>query len=413
MFRPVSLYLGLRYRRSRRRNGFIGFISASSTVGIALGVCVLIVGLSAMNGFEHELRERVLAVVPHAELQAVKEPIDNWRAMQAIAARDPRVIASAPYIRLNGLVEKGATLKAVEFRAVDPELEPAISDAARYFVRGSWQELQEDRYDVVLGQGIATKLGVGIGDRVVLLLPRLEADGGLQAPRRQRFHIVDLLSIGGQLDNSIGFIHLATAQRLLGYGEGVDGIALRVDEVLKANQVVRDVGFAMPYYLYLRSWMNSQGYLYQDIQMVRTVMYVILLMVVAVACFNIISTLVMAVNDKRGDIAILRTMGAQRGLIGRVFIVSGLANGLVGVGCGVLLGVLASKNLSALVAAVERLLGHRFLSADIYFINFLPSELDWRDVVLVGCATLLMTLLATLYPALRAIHIDPARELGR
>jgi len=413
MYRPVSLFLGLRYRRSRRRNGFIGFISASSTLGIALGVGVLIVGLSAMNGFEHELRARVLAVVPHAELQAVDTPITDWRAMQALAERDPRVVASAPFISLSGLVEKGTMLKAVEFRAVDPALEPAISQAARYFVQGGWQALQPDRYDVVLGQGIAAKLGVGIGDSVVLLLPQLDPAGGLKPPKRQRFHIVDLLQIGGQLDNSIGYIHLTTAQRLLGYGEAVDGVALRVKDVLEANRVVRDVGFSMPHYLYLRSWMNTQGYLYQDIQMVRTVMYVILLMVVAVACFNIVSTLVMAVNDKRSDIAILRTMGASRGFIALVFIVSGLANGLVGVCGGSLAGVLIADNLSVLAASAERLLGYRFLSADIYFIDFLPSLLNWQDVALVGGITVLMTTLATIYPALRATHIDPARELGR
>jgi len=413
MYRPVSLFLGLRYRRNRRRNGFIGFISASSTLGIALGVCVLIVGLSAMNGFERELRERVLAVVPHAELEAVDSPISDWRAMQAIAERDPRVLASAPFIRLSGLVEKGATLKAVELRAVDPALEPAISQAARYFTHGSWQVLQADRYDVVLGQGIAAKLGVGIGDSVVLLLPQQDQNGGLKAPKRQRFNIVDLLQIGGQLDNNIGFIHLATAQQLLGYGTAVDGVALKVSDVLDASRVVRDVGFAMPYYLYLRSWMNSQGYLYHDIQMVRTVMYVILLMVVAVACFNIVSTLVMAVNEKRSDIAILRTMGASRGFIALVFITSGLANGLVGVGCGSLAGVLIAENLSTLVAGAERLLGHRFLSADVYFIDFLPSLLSWQDVVLVGGITVAMTILATIYPALRATRIEPARELGR
>ena len=374
MFKPLPLFLGLRYSRSRRRNGFIAFISASSLIGIALGVMALILGLSAMNGFERELKDRVLSVVPQGELDAVERPLPDWPRLRDYLLAQPGVEAAAPVIRLN--------------------------------------ELQPGERGVILGKTIADKLGVKVGDTLGLLLPQGGDQTGIKNPRREALTVVGLLEIGGQLDGLLGFMHLADAQAITGMGSDVEGFSLRVSDVLKAQSITVAAAQQFPHHVYIRSWMNSQGYLYQDIQMVRTVMYVVMLMVVAVACFNIVSTLVMAVNEKRSEIAILKTMGASPGQIRLTFVIQGMVNGVAGALIGALLGGLLSSKLTQILSVVEKLIGHRFLNPDIYFIDFLPTELHMQDLLIVTGAAILMSLVATLYPAWRASGLVPSRELG-
>ncbi|PTT49172.1 lipoprotein-releasing ABC transporter permease subunit LolE [Aeromonas sp. HMWF016] len=412
MFKPLPLFLGLRYSRSRRRNGFIAFISASSLIGIALGVMALILGLSAMNGFERELKDRVLSVVPQGELDAVERPLPDWPRLRDYLLAQPGVEAAAPVIRLNGLLEHGSALKGVQLRAVLPDLEANLSDAGKYMTGRGLRELQPGERGVILGKTIADKLGVKVGDTLALLLPQGGDQTGIKNPRRETLTVVGLLEIGGQLDGLLGFMHLTDAQAITGMGSDVEGFSLRVSDVLKAQSITVAAAQRFPHHVYIRSWMNSQGYLYQDIQMVRTVMYVVMLMVVAVACFNIVSTLVMAVNEKRSEIAILKTMGASPGQIRLTFVIQGMVNGVAGALLGALLGGLLSSKLTQILGVIETLIGHRFLNPDIYFIDFLPTELHMQDLVIVTGAAILMSLLATLYPAWRASGLVPSRELG-
>ncbi|MCF5837845.1 lipoprotein-releasing ABC transporter permease subunit LolE [Aeromonas veronii] len=412
MFKPLPLFLGLRYSRSRRRNGFIAFISASSLIGIALGVMALILGLSAMNGFERELKDRVLSVVPQGELDAVERPLPDWPRLRDYLLAQPGVEAAAPVIRLNGLLEHGSALKGVQLRAVLPELEANLSDAGKYMTGRGLRELQPGERGVILGKTIADKLGVKVGDSVALLLPQGGDQAGIKNPRREALTVVGLLEIGGQLDGLLGFMHLADAQAITGMGSDVEGFSLRVSDVLNAQNITIAAAQQFPHHVYIRSWINSQGYLYQDIQMVRTVMYVVMLMVVAVACFNIVSTLVMAVNEKRSEIAILKTMGASPGQIRLTFVIQGMVNGVAGALLGALLGGLLSSKLTQILSVVEKLIGHRFLNPDIYFIDFLPTELHMQDLLIVTGAAILMSLVATVYPAWRASGLVPSRELG-
>ncbi|MGE6080683.1 lipoprotein-releasing ABC transporter permease subunit LolE [Aeromonas veronii] len=412
MFKPLPLFLGLRYSRSRRRNGFIAFISASSLIGIALGVMALILGLSAMNGFERELKDRVLSVVPQGELDAVERPLPDWPRLRDYLLAQPGVEAAAPVFPPTRLQEHGSALKGVQLRAVLPDLEANLSDAGKYMTGRGLRELQPGERGVILGKTIADKLGVKVGDSVALLLPQGGDQAGIKNPRREALTVVGLLEIGGQLDGLLGFMHLADAQAITGMGSDVEGFSLRVSDVLKAQSITVAAAQQFPHHVYIRSWMNSQGYLYQDIQMVRTVMYVVMLMVVAVACFNIVSTLVMAVNEKRSEIAILKTMGASPGQIRLTFVIQGMVNGVAGALLGALLGGLLSSKLTQILSVVEKLIGHRFLNPDIYFIDFLPTELHMQDLLIVTGAAILMSLVATLYPAWRASGLVPSRELG-
>ncbi|MFC3912369.1 lipoprotein-releasing ABC transporter permease subunit LolE [Pseudaeromonas sharmana] len=415
MYRPLALFLGLRYSQARRSSGFVSFISASSVIGITLGVMALILGLSAMNGFERELHNRVLSVVPHAETTLVRGEMADWQSARQLLESSTGITAAAPLIVLNGLLENGSRMKAVQLRAVLPEAEGHVSAAGRFMSGQGLLALKPGEDGMVLGKGIADKLGAQVGDTLTLMLPDVTASGedaGLKSPQQRRFRIVSLLEIGGQLDSLLGFIHLNDAQQALNLGDRVQGFSLKTTDLMHAETLAFAAASRLDAPMYVRSWKNSQGYLYQDIQLVRTVMYVVMLMVVAVACFNIVSTLVMAVNEKRSDIAILKTMGAGAWQIRLTFMIQGLVNGLAGSVLGGVLGAGLSRYLTAAIHAIEGWLGHRFLNPDIYFIDFLPSELHGSDVIIVCGSALLMSLLATLYPAWRASGLQPARELG-
>ncbi|WP_108651175.1 lipoprotein-releasing ABC transporter permease subunit LolE [Dongshaea marina] len=406
--------LGLRFSRLRGKSGFTQFIARSSVLGIALGVMVLIVCLSAMNGFEKELRQRVLMVIPQGELQAMAPPIGNWQPLMKQLAAKPGITAVAPDIKLNGLLQNGAKLKAVQLRAVLPQDEQGISDAGHFMSGKGWQALKPGADDLILGAGIAHKLKLKVGDYVTLLLPQMgENSSRILSPKTVRFRVAGLLSIGGQLDNLLGFIHLKDAQRLLGWQDKIQGFTLRVNNIFEAEQLTKQAAMGLGVPFYVSSWMNAQGYLYQDIQMVRTILYLIMLLLVAVACFNIVSTLVMAVNDKRSEIAILRTLGLTQWRIRVTFMVLGMVNGIIGCVIGVGLGVLFSWYLTPLSSAFQHLINHQFLNPDIYFIDFIPSQLHLGDVAIVSGCVLLMSLIATLYPAFLASTVEPAQELGR
>ncbi|MDK1252476.1 lipoprotein-releasing ABC transporter permease subunit LolE [Cronobacter dublinensis] len=408
----LSLLIGLRFSRGRRRSGMVSLISVISTVGIALGVAVLIVGLSAMNGFERELNNRILAVVPHGEIEPVDQPWRGWQQAVTRIEKVDGIVAAAPYVNFTGLVESGANLRAIQVKGVDPAQEQRLSALPRYVQNNAWQSFQAGKQQIIIGKGVADALKVKQGDWLSIMIPNSDADHKLLQPKRVRLQVAGILQLSGQLDHSLAMVPLADAQGYLNLGDSVTGIALKVKDVFNANQLVRDAGQVTDAYVYIKSWINTYGYMYRDIQMIRAIMYLAMVLVIGVACFNIVSTLVMAVKDKSSDIAVLRTLGAKDGLIRAIFVWYGLLAGLLGSVSGVVVGVLASWQLTAIIHVIEKLIGHHFLSGDIYFIDFLPSELHALDVVYVLVTALVLSLLASWYPARRASRIDPARVLS-
>ena len=412
MFSSLALMIGGRFSRAKKRSKMVSFISLSSTIGIAVGVAVIIIGLSAMNGFERELKSRVLSVIPHGELEGANGPLKHFNKTMKQALSHEQVVAAAPYVRLTGLAEKGSKLKAIEVRGIEPELEQAVSRITDFIDPNVWQNFHADQQQMIIGRGVANELMVDVGDYITLMIPQASHSNKVQAPRRVRVKVVGFLTLNGQIDHSLALVPLQDAQAYSRLGDGITGISLKTDDVLNAPSIVREVGSLIDVYVYLKSWQQKFGFLYRDIQLVRTIMYLVMVLVIGVACFNIVSTLMMAVKDRAAEIAILRTMGAQDGLIKRIFIWQGVFSGVFGSLCGSIIGVLIALNLTPIIKGIERLIGHQFLSGDIYFVNFLPSHVIWTDVVLVSCTAIVLSLIATWYPASRASKLNPAFVLS-
>lgn len=409
---PLSLLIGLRFSRGRRRGGMVSLISVISTLGIALGVAVLIVGLSAMNGFERELKNRILAVVPHGEIAVVNQPFSGWPETLQRIEKVPGIVAAAPYINFTGLIENATQLRAVSVKGVDPEAEQHLSALPSFVLGNAWANFKAGQQQIILGKGLADALGVKQGSWLTAMIPNSDPEMKLLQPKRIRLQVAGIFELSGQLDHSLALVPLADAQQYLEMGDSVTGIAIKVDDVYNANKLVRSAGEVTNAYVYISSWIGTYGYMYRDIQMIRTIMYLAMVLVIGVASFNIVSTLVMAVKDKSSDIAVLRTLGAKDGLIRAIFIWYGLLAGLIGSVSGAVVGVIVSLQLTNIIRGLETLIGHQFLSGDIYFIDFLPSELHWFDVACVLATALVLSLIASWYPARRASRIDPARVLS-
>ncbi|MBD0787012.1 lipoprotein-releasing ABC transporter permease subunit LolE [Vibrio sp. Y2-5] len=412
MFSSLSMFIGGRFSRAKQRNKMVSFISLSSTIGIAVGVAVIIIGLSAMNGFERELQNRVLSVIPHGEFEGVRQPINNWQDIVKKANENSEVEAAAPYVKMTALAEKGSQLKAIEVRGVDPQMERAVSSLSQYVTDNAWQAFTAGQQQVILGKGVADKLDAKVGDFITLMIPSANSENRVQAPKRVRVKIAGLLALNGQIDHSLALLPIEDAQQYSNLGDAVTGVSIKVRNVLSATTVVREVGTTLNEYVYLRSWQQKFGFLYRDIQMVRSIMYLVMVLVIGVASFNIVSTLMMAVKDRAGEIAILRTMGASDGLVKRIFVWQGVFSGVLGGVVGSVLGVLVALNLTPMVKGLESLIGHQFLSGDIYFVDFLPSQVIAGDVLLVSGTAIALSLLATWYPASRASKLNPASVLS-
>lgn len=412
MFSSLSLFIGGRFSRARQRNKMVSFISMSSTIGIAVGVAVIIVGLSAMNGFERELNNRVLSVISHGEFEGVRGPLNEWENVVDRAKQHPKILAAAPYVRLTAMAEKGSQLKAIEVRGVNPEQEATVSNLSEFIDPAAWQQFAAGEQQVILGKGVADLLHVEVGEYLTLMIPSSGAATKVQVPKRVRVKVTGLLELNGQIDHNLALVPLADAQQYARLGEGVTGVSLKVSDVLSAREIVREAGNTLDVYVYLRSWQQKYGFLYRDIQLVRAIMYLVMVLVIGVASFNIVSTLMMAVKDRASEIAILRTMGATDGLIKRIFVWQGVFSGVLGSIVGSVFGVLVALNLTNLIQHLERMIGHQFLSGDIYFVDFLPSQVNSLDVVLVSFTAIGLSLLATWYPASRASQLNPAAVLS-
>lgn len=408
----LAWQLATRFRRAKQANGFVSFISMSSTVGIGLGCFVLILLLSVMNGFERELRERLLSFIPHGELYSVSaEGILNWQQAAAQFSLDPRVDKVQPYAKMTGMLQVSAQMKAVELTALDPKA--AADDPLFDFVdANSQRQFSELENSVILGAGIVKQLGLKVGDPVQLLIPTVTDDLTFKAPQTLWLTLVGSFSVGGELDNQIGFVPLSTAVDKLNIVNGAQGLRFELRDPFESRFVMREIGYSFEQAVYISDWTRTQGHLYQDIQLVRIIAYIALTLVIAVACFNIVSGLVMTVEEKRSSIGILKTMGLSENTVRLTFLLQGLLNGLIGVGIGTVLGVVTALNLTDWISAIEQLTGITILSGDIYFVSFLPTELRWQDVVVTVIVALTLSVIATLYPANKAAKLKPAEALA-
>ena len=412
----TPFFISWRYQRSKHKNRLVSLISFFSSMGIALGVAVLIIGLSAMNGFERELNQRILAVVPHAEISSASgqsnAPIDHWQHLAAKLKQNPQIIGVSPFVSFTALVENGAKLKVVQIKGVETALQDQVSSLGRFVLNQGWQNFAQN-CGLVLGSGIARELDVQEGDWVSLLISQQKGTENLTQPLRERIQVTGILRLDGQLDHSYALMPLAQAQQLMDYqAEQVSGVELKTADPFNIQTLDYSMLQDYPQMLYLQNWISKFGYMYRDIQLIRTVMYIAMVLVIGVACFNIVSTLIMAVKDKAGDIAIMRTLGANNGFIKRIFIWYGLQAGMKGCLIGIVLGVILALNLTALIQGLEGVIGRKLLSDGIYFVDFLPTELHWQDVLLVLLSALILSLFASLYPANRAAKLQPAQVLS-
>ena len=412
----TPFFISWRYQRGKQKNPLVALISKFSAIGIALGVAVLIVGLSAMNGFERELNSRILAVVPHTEITV--NPHDNeatlnhWQNLAERLKTNKKITALSPFVSFTALVENGNKLKVVQVKGVDKQAEDQVSSLGKFVEGDGWQKFAEEG-GLVLGSGIAKELDVKAGDWVSLLISQPNGEDQMAQPNRERVQVTAILRLDGQLDHSYALLALPQAQELMGYREDqITGVELKIDDPFKVQEMDYSMLSDYPQLLYIQNWVAKFGYMYRDIQLIRTVMYIAMVLVIGVACFNIVSTLIMAVKDKQGDIAIMRTLGANNGFIKQIFIWYGLLAGMKGCLIGIVLGVVLALNLTPIIQGIETLLGKKLLSDGIYFVDFLPSELHWFDVVLVLVVALVLSLLASLYPASRAAKLQPAQVLS-
>lgn len=414
MFRPLAIYIGTRYTRARRRAQFVSFISLTSMVGLALGVAVMILVLSVMNGFDHEMRTRVLGMVPHATLESTV-PLADWQALAQEVERDPAVVATAPFIHWQGLLTHGGKVQKTLINAVVPDREAQVSVLPAFFLpgQGSLAALEPGEFGIIIGDKAARALGAKLGDKLTFIAPEITVTPAGVFPRMKRFTLVGIFHVGaGEVDGFMALTHIEDMARLRRWPvDEVQGLRLGLADLFQAQSVAWRLVDNLGGELYARDWTRTHGNLYQAIRMEKSMITLLLLLIVGVAAFNIISTLIMVVNDKRGDIAILRTLGATPRQIMAIFMVQGTVIGVMGTLLGALLGIGAALNISDLIAWVEQWRGQSFLNADIYFIDYLPSRIQSSDVLLICGSALLLSFLATLYPAWRAARTCPAEAL--
>ncbi|MBA4283988.1 MAG: lipoprotein-releasing system transmembrane subunit LolC [Xanthomonadaceae bacterium] len=407
-----ELRLGLRYTRAKRRNHFISFISLASMLGIGLGVATLIVVLSVMNGFESELRQRILGMASHATISGNAEGLPDWREVAAFASQNPDVAGTAPYIEGEALVKVGGEISGTVIRGVLPEEEAKVSEIGAHMTSGSLADLKGGNFNIVLGYELAQQLGVASGDKVDLMIPQLSVTPAGVLPRFRRFNVVGVFRIGMyEFDRGLVLVHLDDAAALYRMGENVTGVRLKLDDLFQAPRVAREIAQATPGAYFVSDWTRSHANFFRAVATEKTVMFLILSLLVGIAAFNIVSTLVMVVQDKQADIAILRTLGATPRSIMAVFMVQGSVIGVIGTVIGVSLGVLLALNVQTLVPLLEAATGRQFLSPDIYYISDLPSDLKLGDVIQISLLSLALGLVSTLYPAWRASRVQPAEAL--
>ncbi|MBU6950752.1 lipoprotein-releasing ABC transporter permease subunit [Hahella sp. HN01] len=410
MYKPLSLFIGLRYTSAKRDNHFISFISLTSMIGLILGVLVLITVMSVMNGFDRELRQRILGMVPHAVIKS-HNPMSSWGEVKEFALQHPQVEGVAPFVYAQGMATASGNVHGIMINGIDPEAEKGVSIVQDHITSGSLDDLKPGEFGIVLGDILASYMRARVGDKITVILPEASVTPAGVFPRMKRFTVKGIFSVGAELDSTLAIINIEDAAKIKRLGDSVEGVRLKLKNLFDASKVSRTIVAELGSGYYASDWTRTHGNLFQAIQMEKTMVGLLLMFIVAVAAFNIVSTLVMVVTDKKADIAILRTMGATPGNILRIFMVQGLFIGVVGTALGVLLGCLLALNISDMIAWFEKVAGIQLLSSDVYFISYLPSDLQWGDVGLISAVTLTISFVATMYPAWRASKIEPAEAL--
>ena len=412
---PFELFVGMRYTRAKRRNHFISFISLTSMVGIGLGVAALIVVLSVMNGFQEELRSRILGVASHLQITGANSVLADWQTVSSKVQTAKHVTGTAPYIMAQGMLSNGQAVQGAIVRGVLPSEEDKVSDLATHMRAGQLADLKADEFGMVLGAELAQSLGVVLGDKVVLMAPQGQFTPTGVVPRIKQFTVVGLFQIGMyEYDAGLALINIDDAAKLYRMGDNVSGVRLKLDDLFLAPKISTDLAVVLSnesQALFLTDWTQEHANFFRAIQMEKRVMFIILALIVAVAAFNIVSTLVMAVTDKRADIAIMRTFGASPSSIMAIFIVQGALIGIIGTVVGAFFGVLIALNISTIVPFIEHLFHVQFLAKDIYYISELPSHLLWGDVITIVILSFFLSLIATLYPSWKASKMNPAEAL--
>jgi lipoprotein-releasing system permease protein len=412
MYHPLELYIGLRYTRSKRRNHFISFISASSMVGIFLGVAALITVLSVMNGFEKELRERILGMASHATVTELDGRLQRWSLLSRELQTKQHVLGVAPYIQVEAMLTNGKLVSGAITRGVIPNYESSVSDVGQHMKRGALDDLKSGEYGIVVGAELARALAVNKGDKLTVISPQAGVTPAGILPRLRRFTVVGIFEVGMyEYDRATAFIHIDDAARLYGMGDEVSGLRLKLDDMFNAPVISSNLEKQLGPNYWVSNWTRQHANFFKAVQTEKRVMFIILLLIVSVAAFNIVSTMVMVVTDKQADIAILRTLGLSPGRVMAIFIIQGSIIGLFGTLLGVGGGVLLALNIETIVPAVEQFFNTKFLSPDVYYISDLPSDLHTDDVVRISGVAFLLSVLATLYPAWRAARTQPAEAL--
>ncbi len=410
-FKPLSAFIGLRYLRAKRNNQFISFIGIISILGIALSMTVLITVLSVMNGFETEIRDRILGFVSHATISRPDGEMERIDEVIEQASRHPDVVGVAPYIDQETLL-KGYRITGAQVRGIDPALEGPISEIDENMLLGEMSDLVPGEFGILLGSGLAAVLGMNQGDKVTVFAPTINATPAGALPQVKRFTVVGIFELGiEEADRAMALIHIDDAARLFRVSSGAEGIRIKVRDLFQANRVAQELRDEFDGFYWVQDWSQKNANLFRAVKMEQTMMFVILSLLIAIAAFNIISTLVMVVTEKQSDIAILKTIGASPGVIMRTFMMTGILIGLLGIILGVIGGVSLASNVEAIVARIEQMFNIEFMPADIYYISRLPSELQMDDVVLITLLTLVLSLVAAVYPAWRASRTDPVEAL--
>lgn len=410
MFKPLSLFIGLRYVRAKRRNHFISFISLISILGIALGVTVLITVLSVMNGFDKELKDRILGMMPHVLLRGYEGEIRDWEPLHQQFLLETGVSQVTPFVETQGMLSTPGVTQFVSVSGIDSAFE-GESYLAQHLVYGRLEDLTPGSYSIILGASLARSLGVSLGDTVTLAIPEASLTPAGLVPRFKRFTVSGLFRVDYDYDAAFAYINMQDAQKLLRYSDGITGLSIKLDDIYKAPSFARQHNLDSQDDYRLYDWTILNGTFFEAVKLEKTMMFIILMLIVAIAAFNILSMLVMVVTDKQADIAILRTMGARPATVMRLFMVQGSLIGLVGTAIGLVAGVLLALNVTEAVKVLESVLKTQFMSSDVYYISFMPSHLQWQDVLVVALIALSMSFLATLYPAWRASKVQPAEAL--
>jgi lipoprotein-releasing system permease protein len=407
-----ELFIGLRYTRSRQRTRFISVISLISIVGIALGMTVLITVLSVFNGFQREVRTRMLSAVAHVQVQGLGETLPDWKEVAQLASKHREVRAAAPYVSAQGLLTSGGHVRGTFVRGIVPDLEDTVSDVGRNMRSGSLATLKPGEYNIVLGEPLARALGVVVGDRIVLVAPQGQVTPAGVIPRLRQFTVTGTFNVGHyEIDSTLSIVHMEDAQRLYFLGDQVTGVRLKLDDLFRAQTVARELLSYVPPNVTIIDWTRLNATYFRAVDLEKRMMSLLLFFIIAIAAFNLVSSLFMVVKEKNADIAILRTLGASPGGVMRVFMIQGLVIGGVGVVCGIVFGILGALNVDTIVGFVERIFGFKFLPQDVYQIADLPSELRYSDVVTTAIVAFTLSSLATIYPSWRASRVNPAEAL--